>query len=141
MTASLDISPQLWREICRHPEIGSVLGKLAPQLRLELPLRALFVRRFDLPRRILETVGEEARPNFPLPQHAQSEYSETQLEAVLAWCREGRPLHAQANESPLVSVLAPPGVRGDVIVGPLGDEEGPQGVLVLVADDRFDVSH
>jgi transcriptional regulator with GAF, ATPase, and Fis domain len=141
MKASLDISPQLWREISRHPEIGGVLNKLVPHLRLELPLRALFVRRFDLQRRILETVGEEARSERDLPQHAQSEYSETQLEAVLAWCREGRTLHGTSSASPLISTLAPPGVRGDIIVGPLTDEEGPQGVLVLVADDAFDSAH
>src|SRR5687768_6652302 len=107
MTGSLEISPHLWREISRTPEIGSVLAKLAPFLRAELPLRALFVRRFELSRRILETVGEEARSERDLPQHAQSEFSETQLEAVLAWCREGRTLRGPAQESPLMSALAP----------------------------------
>jgi hydrogenase-4 transcriptional activator len=141
MMAPLEIPPQLWREICRHPEIGGVLVKLAPQLRQELPLSAVFVRRFDLARRSLETVGEEARQDRELPQHAHSEYSETQLEAVLAWCREGRVLHGTPSASPLIAVLAPPGVRGDVLAGPLVDEEGPQGVLVLVADDAFSSLH
>ena len=50
-------------------------------------LRALFVRRFDLARRMLETVDEEAREAPDLPSHAQSEYSETQLEA---YCRAAR---------------------------------------------------
>jgi hydrogenase-4 transcriptional activator len=141
MMASVEIPPHLWREICRHPEIGGVLVKLVPQLRVELPLSAVFVRRFDLTRRSLETVGEEARNERDLPPHAHSEYSETQLEAVLAWCREGRLLHGTPSASPLISALAPPGVRGDVIAGPLTDEEGPQGVLVLVADDTFTSEH
>jgi hydrogenase-4 transcriptional activator len=140
MMAPVEIPPHLWRDICRHPEIGSVLLKLVPQLRLELPLAAVFVRRFELARRALETVGEEARSER-LPRHATSEYSETQLEAVLAWCREGRILHGAPGTSPLIAALAPPGVRGDILVGPLVDEEGPQGVLVLVADETFDAQH
>jgi hydrogenase-4 transcriptional activator len=138
---AVDIPPQLWADICRHPEIGGVLAKLAPQLRGELPLRSVFVRRFDLGRRALETVGEEAREERDLPQHAHSEYTETQLEAVLAWCREGRVLHGTSSASPLISALSPPGVRGDVLAGPLTDEEGPQGVLIMVADDAFDGRH
>jgi len=137
MLDGVDIPLPLWREICRHPEIGAALLKLVPHLRQELPLGAVLVRRFDVGRRQLETVAEEARDPRSLPQHAHNDYSDTQLEAVLAFCREGRVLHGQANASALLGSLVPSGLRGDLIVGPLNDEEGPQGVLVLVADDRF----
>ena len=137
MLDGMDIPLPLWREICRHPEIGAALIKLVPYLRSELPLGAVLVRRFDVGRRQLETVAEEARDPRALPQHAHNEYTETQLESILAFCREGRVLHGQANASGLIGSLVPQGLRGDLIVGPLNDEEGPQGVLVLVADDRF----
>jgi transcriptional regulator with GAF, ATPase, and Fis domain len=99
------------------------------------------VRRFDVGRRQLETVAEEARDPRSLPPHAHNDYSDAQLEAVLAFCRESRVLHGQANASGLIASLVPQGLRGDLIVGPLNDEDGPQGVLVLVADDRFSDLH
>jgi hydrogenase-4 transcriptional activator len=141
MLDGVDIPLPLWREICRHPEIGGALNKLTPHLRQELPLAGVLVRRFDLTRRQLETVAEEARDPRALPQHAHNDYSETQLETVLAFCREGRVLHGQVHDSALLAALVPNGLRGDLIVGPLNDEEGPQGVLVLVADERFQDVH
>ncbi|MDB4977282.1 MAG: hypothetical protein JWN48_5623, partial [Myxococcaceae bacterium] len=53
MLEGVDIPLQLGREICRHPEIGSALGKLVPHLRTELPLSAVLVRRLDVSRRQL----------------------------------------------------------------------------------------
>ncbi|MFT3925456.1 MAG: sigma 54-interacting transcriptional regulator [Myxococcales bacterium] len=141
MLDGVDIPLPLWREICRHPEIGGALLKLVPHLRQELPLGAVLVRRFDVGRRQLETVAEEARDPRVLPQHPHNDYSDAQLEAVLAFCREGRALHGQAHSSALLTSLVPNGLRGDLIVGPLNDEEGPQGVLVLVADERFNDVH
>src|SRR5689334_22588853 len=99
MTDSLDIPPQLWREVCRHPEIGSAVSKLVPHLRGDLPLRLVLVRRFDVPRRQLETVGEDAREERDLPAHAHSEYTESQFETVLAWCRQNRPLRGAPSHS------------------------------------------
>ncbi|HEY6879699.1 MAG TPA: hypothetical protein VI299_16845, partial [Polyangiales bacterium] len=141
MLESVDIPLQLWREISRHPEIGSALGKLVPHLRQELPLSAVLVRRLDAKRRLLETVGEERVDGYALSPHVQSEYSEPQLDAVLDWFREGRVLHGRPHERPLLSLLVPKGIRDDVIVGPLADEEGPLGVFVLVSEGRFSELH
>jgi len=141
MLDGVDIPLQLWREICRYPEIGSAVAKLAPALRSDLPLQALLVRRFDLSRHRLETVAEEALDERALPQHAYTDYNEVQIESVLAWCREGRVLRGTPHDSPLLAALVPQGVRAEVIVGPLVDEDGPQGVLVLIADTPFDASH
>ncbi len=137
----MDISSHLWREICRHPEIGNVLGKLVPYLREELPVSAVFVRRFDVSRRQLETVGEEAREP---PDHATSphtDYDEVQFETVLAFCREGRVLHGAPHTSPVLAAVAPMGLSGDVLAGPLYNEEGAKGVVVLLADETFNGAH
>ena len=141
MPEGVDIPLQLWREICRHPEIGSALGKLMRHLRSELQLSAVLVRRLHPSRQQLDTVGEERVPGDVLLPHAHHEYSEAELEAVLAWCRKGRVLHGRPNELPLLASLVPRGVRGDVIAGPLVDEEGPQGVFVLIAEDHFTDLH
>jgi hydrogenase-4 transcriptional activator len=141
MLEGVDIPLQLWREICRHPEIGSALGKLVPHLRSELPLSAVLVRRLDRSRRLLETVGEERLEGYVLPPHVQTEFSEAQLASVMAWFRDGRVLHGRPHEEPLLSWLLPKGIREDVIVGPLADEEGPQGVFVLITSGRFNELH
>lgn len=141
MLDGVDIPLPLWREICRHPEISGALSKLVPHLRQELPLKAVLVRRFELNRRQLETVAEEARDPRSLPQHAHNDYSEAQLETVLVFCREGRVLTGKPHENALLGALVPAGFHGELIVGPLNDEEGPQGVLVLVADEQFNEAH
>jgi hydrogenase-4 transcriptional activator len=141
MTDMPDISLQLWRELCRHQEIGAALGQAAPLLRAELPLRAVYVRRVDLARKQLESVAEDARDERDLVQHAHTELSEAQLESVLAFCREGALLHGSPAENPLLALLAPRSVRGDVVAGPLTGEDGADGVLVLVAERRFEPRH
>src|SRR5688572_27933777 len=117
---------QLWREICRQPEIGAALAQVVPLLRAELPLRAVLVRRFDLGRRQLETVAEDALDPRDLPQHAHNDYSEAQLDSVLGWARQGQLLHGSPHASPLLNAIVPNGLRGDVIAGPLVNEEGPE---------------
>jgi hydrogenase-4 transcriptional activator len=128
---------QLWREICRQPEIGAALAQVVPLLRSEFPLRAVLVRRFDLSRRQLETVAEDAADPRDLPQHSHNDYSEAQLEGVLAWCRQGQLLRGASHESPMLAAVVPSGLRGDLIAGPLVNESGPEGVLVLVAEGSF----
>jgi transcriptional regulator with GAF, ATPase, and Fis domain len=132
-----DTPLQVWREICRHPEIGAALAQVIPLLRAELPLRAVLVRRFDLGRRQLETVAEDARDPRDLPPHAHNDYSEGQLDAVLAWCRQGQALHGSPHTHPLLATLVPAGLRGDMIAGPLVNDAGPEGVLVLLAEGVF----
>jgi hydrogenase-4 transcriptional activator len=141
MLEGVDIPLQLWREISRHPEIGNALAKLVPHLCLELPLSAVIVRRLDVKRRLLETVGAERVDGYALSPHVHNEYSEPQLEAVLDWFRDGRVLHGRSYELPLLAALVPKGIRDDVIVGPLADEEGPLGVFVLVSEERFGELH
>ena len=141
MLEGVDIPLQLWREICRNPEISSALSKLVPYLRAELPLSAVLVRRLDVSRRQLETVGEERSDAYALSPHVQSELTQTQLELVLAWCREGRILHGRPADKPLLAALVPKGMRDEVIVGPLVDEEGPQGLFVLITEEQFSELH
>jgi hydrogenase-4 transcriptional activator len=128
---------QLWREICRHPEIGAALAQVVPLLRSEFPLRAVLVRRFDLSRRQLETVAEDAADPRDLPQHSHNDYSEAQLEGVLAWCRQGQLLHGAPHENSMLAAVVPAGLRGDLLAGPLVNEGAPDGVLVLVAEGSF----
>src|SRR5690349_2537876 len=137
MLEMTDTPLQIWREICRHPEIGTALAQVIPLLRAELPLRAVLIRRLDVGRRQLETVAEDAQDPRDLPPHAHNDYSEAQLDSVLAWCRAGQVLHGSPHTHPLLASMVPAGLRGDVMVGPLVNDSGPEGVLVLLAEGVF----
>ena len=56
---------ELWREACRHIEIGASLERIAPILRQRLPAAAILVRRIDLTRAGVETVAVEDERGRP----------------------------------------------------------------------------
>jgi hydrogenase-4 transcriptional activator len=141
MTDMPDISLRLWRELCRHQEIGTALTQAAPILHGELPLRAVYVRRIDVSRRQLETVAEDARDVRELLPHGHTELTEPQLEALLAFCREGRIAHGIPSEHPLLGLMVPRGLRGEIVAGPLTGEDGVDGILLLVGSRRFEPAH
>src|SRR5262245_17682378 len=123
-----------WREAGRHLEIGEAVARVAPLLARRLPLDLLLLRWFDVGRSCVETLAASASRGAELPGETRTEVEPPGLEALLAWCRQGRVLHrrAQALAQQLPGAL-PPGVGGDVLVGPLADGQGPAGLLVLVA--------
>ena len=47
----------VWREVCRHIEIGDSVERVAPLLASRLPADLLLVRHLDVPRSHLETVA------------------------------------------------------------------------------------
>src|SRR5262245_7745253 len=123
-----------WREAGRHLEIGEAVARVAPLLARRLPLDLLLLRWFDVGRSCVETLAGSASRGAELPGETRTEVDPPGLEALLAWCRQGRVPHrrAQALAQQLPGAL-PPGVGGDVLVGPLADGQGPAGLLVLVA--------
>jgi transcriptional regulator with GAF, ATPase, and Fis domain len=122
-----------WREAGRHPEIGEAALQVAPLLARRLPVDLLLVRRIDAERSCVETLAASA-PRGEAPAVARSDLDAAELEALCAWCREGRVLHrrAPALAERLPGAL-PREVQGDVLLGPLLDGETPLGLLALVA--------
>ena len=71
----LNLLLDVWREVCRHLEIGESVGRLAPILARRLPVRFLLVRHFDLQRSCLETVATGCCASHPMtlrPRHGLS---------------------------------------------------------------------
>jgi transcriptional regulator with GAF, ATPase, and Fis domain len=135
---------EVWREACRHIEIPESASHITPLLRRNLPADLLLVRSIDLHRSCIETVGVGAAATTPLPDQTRSVTSAEELERLLAWCRRGEVLHLvvtadHADRRPFL----PDGVVGEALVGPLCDEDGPIGLLVLVASRpaSFDEEH
>jgi hydrogenase-4 transcriptional activator len=143
--ADRSVLVDVWREACRHIDIhesthaiGKILGKWGP-------IGQLLVRRIELSRNGLETVAVGTPVPDDLLPEARTECDAGQLKRLLAWCRTREVLHQDGTPASrdLLATIVPPGLTADVVVGPLGDPDGPSGVVVLVAQPgaSFDESH
>jgi len=132
----------VWREACRHIEIGEFVARIAPRLAQRIPFQLLAVRRVELDRLRLETLatGTGAQPHGGLPR-ARTECSAHELEQVLTWCRSGKILQAAAGErTALLRLLCPPELDLPVLVAPLSSGE-ELGVLVFAGSKPFGQEH
>lgn len=125
----------VWREVCRHREIGDVAERVARLLSEHIPVEYLAVRRLDLVQRRLETLAAvPCRAGAASPPALRTELAAGEAEALLAWAHRGRVLRGVAGDGDsLATLLAPPGTVGEVILGPLAAEGGTIGVLALHA--------
>ena len=136
---------EVWRETCRHTGIHASTRTIGGILAKYLPLGQLLVRRVDVSRSCLDTVGVGVpMPEYLLPE-ARTNCEEDQFHELLAWCRQGLVL-SQGTDSVarnLLPMIVPSGMAGDVLVGPLGTSDNPSGVLILTARNQatFDDSH
>ena len=137
----------IWREACRHIEIDQAIERMAQHLAEHLPADFVLVRRLDAARAVLETgaIGW-CRPTRrgPRPFPPRTECTSRQLTDVLRWIRTGAVRRGVIGSAdPLSAVLVPGGVsEGTFLVGPLVGDQGPLGVLVVVASKaRFTATH
>ena len=137
----------VWQEACRHIEIGQSTANIAAMLVRYVPIERILVRRIDAQRSALETVAIGPAEPERCPTDARSEYMPAELEALLAWCRVGKVARFRGGKSSSsdlpVDKIVPGRHRGDVLIGPLGDQAGHCGVLVFIAteDRAFDPKH
>src|SRR5262245_59669207 len=89
----------VWREACRHIEIGGFVARIAPRLRERIPFRLLLVRRVELDRGRIETLATSADAGSPQP-HARTECSPQEIDEVLRWCKTGAPLGGRSGRGP-----------------------------------------
>lgn len=124
----------IWREACRHIEIGEAVDRMAPLLAKRLPIEWILVRKLDLAHGVVETVAAGACRSILPPSHGKAQIDAAQLESLAAWCRAGQ-IAGDAAEalSARLPGLLPPEVRAPVLAGPLVAPDGVTGILLLVA--------
>ncbi len=132
-----DLTPFLfgvWREACRHIEIEDSVGRITQLLTTELPLEHVFVRRIDPRRSSVETVAGASSGAGVTPEATRTDLSSGAMQELLAWCAR-RTVLRRAADRPDASddPLVPPGLEGEVLVGPLFVADTPSGLLVLAA--------
>jgi hydrogenase-4 transcriptional activator len=132
-TVLLDV----WREACRHIEIGESVSRIAPMLTQHLPVDLVLVRRLDPQRSAIETVATGVCRTATAPEQTRNECTPEQFTDLLNWCRVGRVLRETAADlRQKHPALLPAGIEGQVLVGSLNREDEPVGVLVLATDRR-----
>src|SRR5262245_23571451 len=87
----------VWREACRHAEIGDSVALHAPELFRQLPLDVLMVRRIDFERSSIETVATGLGRPGPDPARHLDPLTGSQLERLIGWCRRSQIMHAGAD--------------------------------------------
>ncbi len=135
----------VWREACRHIRIDESAAAIGEILASRTPLDQLLVRRIDVGRCCLETVAVASRQPGPCLEQGRAEWSQEELNRVLAWCGRRGVLArcGDQGKSPELELVVPPELTGDVLAGALCDQHGPSGVLVLGArnGNRFEDAH
>src|SRR5262245_55277288 len=123
----------IWREVCRHMEIGDSATRAAPLLAKRLPADFFLVRHIDLHRSVVETVATGLCGVASSNLRPRSECSPTALARIVSWCRQQQILRQPAREvEQALPGLLPADVDGDILAGPLNSEDGPAGVLIFV---------
>lgn len=135
----------VWRIASRHTTIATATHQIAQCVQQWLPLERMYVRRLDVERACLETVGVGGAAPMPafLPERRDCEAA--LLAQLLAWCRAGEvawwPEAAQSN--PALAAVMPASAEGVTLLGPLGSDATTYGVVLYctAASQRLTLLH
>lgn len=130
----MELLLSIWREVCRHIEIDEAIDRIAQQMADHVPADLILVRRLDLSRALLETVAEGASATKPrVALSRRTAIAPRDLPEMLAWCRAGIVTRGRAGSpDALARSIIPAGSGSEYMAGPLLDEPGPIGVLVIL---------
>jgi transcriptional regulator with GAF, ATPase, and Fis domain len=133
----------VWKEVCRHIEIGESIERLGPILMRRLPIDLVMIRRLDPARCCVETIamgrGKTASAGTSISGTGRTSVSSSDLEQLARWCSRGKVFRGSDRlaRSRLPGLL-PEGLEGQVLAGPLIVPEAPAGVLVLIESSHLE---
>ena len=123
----------VWREACRHIEIGQSVDRVAPILVRRLPLELLLVRRIDWSRGSVETVATGVCRGAPVHLRPKNECPREAMDHLRLWAETGEVICVAAEQArQRLPGLLPDGVDGEILAGPLNAEGVAVGVLILL---------
>lgn len=110
-----------------------------------LPMTLLLVRRIDEARSVVETVGVGPEHHSAQLLSDRTDCAPAHMTRLLNWCRHGN-VSWRRHSDCLASDLAPAvplALQGDLLIGPLANAQGMQGLLLLQAhaQRRFTSHH
>jgi transcriptional regulator with GAF, ATPase, and Fis domain len=145
MDRSQRILLSVWREACRHIEIGESATRIAELLEHHMPVARFVVQRLDAEHLHIVTVAAAPTSNESRELLGARTLNRREMSRLMAWAKTGAPVHRGRAKtlSAMVSLLVPATTRSDVFAIPLGSSEGATGVLTLIAREGriFDANH
>ncbi len=124
----------VWREACRHIEIGESVERIAPILARKLPAHLLLIRQLDPRAKRVDTIAVGRCRSGRLPQRNRIEVSEAELRALLEWRDRREVIHlGQGERDAAPPGLLPADLDDEVIAGPLEAHGGAVGFLIFAA--------
>ena len=125
---------KVWREVCRHLEIGDSLERVAPPMARRMPVSLDLIRHLEVQRSLVETVASWRWRLQPTQPPAQCVCCADDLNRLLIWCKQKQVIRGPAaTVSERLPGLMPIGLQGEILVGPLNTVDGPGGILLLEA--------
>lgn len=126
---------EVWREACRHIELAESVSTLQALLQQKMPAHRLIVRRFDRRQHTLDTVSAQQDAS-PLPaDFGKTTLNPAQSRKLAIWCASGGIVHHRPGKDKLPGHLSPvvPGLKGELLIGPLVSEHQNLGLLIIEA--------
>jgi len=134
MEPALAFLLDVWRAVGRHVQLEEATAQAAPALARHCRVERLLVRGLDPAHLRVETLAESSPRRGGTTAPVRSECTASEMERLLAWCRQETPLHHQASSLPQrLPGLLPRGLQGDVLAGPLRPRQGQPAVLLVIA--------
>jgi transcriptional regulator with GAF, ATPase, and Fis domain len=131
----------VWREACRHIRIDESTSAIADVLLRRMAVAKVLVRRIDVGRSMLETIAIGLVDAQHPMQGVRTEFPPDDFKRILTWCNAKHAIWPEQSPQAegLLRLIVPQGVEGDLIAGPLGDANGPSGILLVAtqAPRRF----
>ncbi len=125
----------VWRILGRDLELQESAVELLRVLAESVPVEILIVRRVEGEHQRIETVAlASLDPTLP-PLAARTDLPPGRLGEVLAWCRQGVVRAGAPARDALLALLAPAGLERSLLAAPLGEGNGPHGLLLLATQD------
>ena len=142
--AQTDLLLNVWREACRHLELGESVERIALLLADHVPADYLVVRQIDLTRGGLETVAVgRCRPTAGHFALSRTECSGAEMRSLLAWCRDTTVIDGTVpGPNSVLTTVVPQDFHGACLAAPVHMDDGPTGVvLVLSSVGHFSAPH
>ncbi len=134
----------IWREFCHGNEIQESIESIISLLRDHMPLDMMMVQHINLQQSYIETVGACTSGTVLPPARTKDIRSPDEVKRLLTWCRRGEIAHfSHDGDTKERDLLVSRGVNGDILTGPLCNDMGPTGLLLLArcSPGSFDAGH
>ncbi len=135
MVESQSVLLNVWREVCRHIDIGDSIKRITDLLEEHLPVGVVMVQRFDLTRKSLETVASGIIGDEQVPVEPRWNWTDSKTEELTEWCNNGKLGRCEVNgcASEIMRLIVPEEKGRDIVAYPLAGLDGSYGALVLIA--------